>query len=134
MESEHMLQGHRGLRVYQSAYQLALDIHQATKNFPTSERFSLSDQVRRSSRSVAANIAEAYKRRGYPKAFVNKLVECSGESAETEVWLDMAKDLGYLTEERHEVYIEQCSQIQKMLDTMIRNPGIFCKAPSSRQS
>jgi len=77
-------------------YALALDIYKESKVFPREEPYSLTDQIRRSSRSVAANLAEAWKRRHYKKAFVSKLIECSAEAAETEVWLDMAFDLGFL--------------------------------------
>ena len=79
------MQGYRDLRVYQLAYRLAMEIYNETKNFPKDERYSLTDQIRRSSRSVAANIAEAYRKRQYPKMFVSKLADADGETTKTQV-------------------------------------------------
>ena len=87
--------GFRDLIVYQKAYKLALEIFKITKSFPKEEKYSLTDQIRRSSRSVPANISEAWAKRRYVKAFVNKLSDCLGEASETEVWLDMSYDLEY---------------------------------------
>jgi len=78
-------QGYRDLIVFQMAYELALTIHQVTKSFPVEEKYSLVDQIRRSSRSVPANLAEAWEKRRYKKAFISKLTDCSGEAGETEV-------------------------------------------------
>jgi len=88
--------GYRDLIVYKEAYQLALEIHEVTKGYPKEERYSLIDQIRRSSRSVPANLAEAWKKRRYEKAFVSKLIDCAGEAGETEVWLDFSRDFGYI--------------------------------------
>ena len=77
--------GYRDLKVYQMAYQLVLDIHEVTKTFPKEEKYSLTDQIRRSSRSVPANLAEAWKKRRYEKAFISKLIDSTGEAGETEV-------------------------------------------------
>src|SRR3989475_8032239 len=76
--------GHRHLKVYRLAYTLAMEIYQLSKKFPNEERYSLTDQIRRSSRSVAANVAEAWRKRRYPAAFVNRLVEADGEATETQ--------------------------------------------------
>ena len=84
--------GYRDLKVYQMAYDLALDIHKITNSFPKEEKYSITDQIRRSSRSVVANLAEAWKKRNYEKAFISKLTDCTGEAGETEVWLDFSKD------------------------------------------
>ena len=84
--------GFRDLFVYQKSYKLGLEIYQLTKTFPREELYSLTDQVRRSSRSVPSNIAEAWYKRRYVKSFVAKLVDSSGEAAETEVWLDYSLD------------------------------------------
>lgn len=95
---------HRGFRdliVYRKAYEGALEIFKITKGFPLEEKYSLTDQIRRSSRSVPANIAEAWSKRLYPKAFVSKLIEVMGEAAETEVWIDMCNDLNYISPELH---------------------------------
>ena len=96
--------GFRDLKVYKLAYQLALEIFEITKSFPKEEKYALIDQIRRSSRSVPANIAESWRKRKYPKSFVSKLIDSYGEEGETEVWLDMSKDLGYITNEKHRYF------------------------------
>ena len=80
-----MLQGHRDLKVYQLAYKLAMEIFHLSKTFPKEEIYSLTDQIRRSSRSVAANLAEGFRKRRYPHMFVSKLTDCDAEGAETQV-------------------------------------------------
>src|SRR5574341_873849 len=99
MTSNQQLKGHRDLKVYQLAYKMAMEIFQVSKGFPKEEKYSLTDQIRRSSRSVAANIAEGFRKRQYPKMFVSKLADADGEAAETQVWLDFARDCEYLTPE-----------------------------------
>ena len=89
-----MLRGHRDLKVYQLAYKLAMEIFHLSKAFPREEIYSLTDQIRRSSRSVAANLAEGFRKRRYPNVFLNKLTDCDAESAETQVWLDFAWTAG----------------------------------------
>lgn len=118
--------GFRDLIVYQLSYQLAVEIFEITKTFPKEEKYSLTDQIRRSSRSVPTNIAEAWERRKYPKSFVNKLIESSGEASETTVWLDFSKDYKYITEEKHQYYILKYEEVSKMLNSMINTPGKFC--------
>ena len=76
-----------------------MDIFHVTKTFPQEKRYSLTDQIRRSSRSIPANISEAWKKRLYPKMFISKVIDAAGEAGETEVWLDFAKDTGYLVKE-----------------------------------
>ena len=88
--------GYRDLKVYKLAYSLAMDIFEETKSFPPEEKFSLIDQIRKSSRSAVTNIAEAWKKRQYPKNFVSKTIDSASEAGETEVWLDFSKDCGYL--------------------------------------
>jgi four helix bundle protein len=87
---------HKDLRIYQAAFGVAMDIYKLSKSFPSEEKFSLTDQVRRSSRSVCANLAEAFRKRRYPKNFVSKLSDCEAEAAETQVWLDFALSCKYL--------------------------------------
>lgn len=84
--------GYRDLKVFHAAYKLAMEIFEITKAFPVEERYSLVDQIRRSSRSVPANLAEAWKKRLYPKMFISKIIDAAGEAGETEVWLDVSKD------------------------------------------
>jgi len=116
------LQGFRDLKVFQLAYKLALEIFYESKAFPKDERFSLTDQIRRSSRSVAANIAEGYRKRQYSKLFVSKLADADGEATETQIWLDFARDCGYLTVERHAELIRECEEVGKMLGSMMTMP------------
>ena len=80
--------GFRGLRVYQLAFKLAMEIYHESKKFPREEKYSLTDQIRRASRSVAGNIGEGYRRKLYPKMFVSKMSEADGEGTETQVWID----------------------------------------------
>ena len=87
-----MLQGHRDLRVYQLSYKLAMEIFDLTRTFPREEIYSLTNQIRRSSRSVAANMAEGFRKRRYRNMFINKLTDCDGEASETQVWIDFALD------------------------------------------
>lgn len=94
-------ESHRELRVHQLEFESATQIHEITKKFPVEEKFSLTDQIRRSSRSVCADIAEAWRRRKYPKNFVSKLTDSDSEATETSVWLDFALHFGYLTAEQH---------------------------------
>ena len=120
-----MLQGHRDLKVYQSAFELAMQIYNITKSFPKDERYSLTDQIRRSSRSVAANIAEGYRKRQYPNMFVSKLADADAEASETQVWLDFALGCEYLSAEVHKQLIARCEEIGKMLGSMIAHPERF---------
>jgi four helix bundle protein len=126
-----VLRGHRDLRVYQSAYRLAMEIFEVTKTFPKEERYSLTDQIRRSSRSVAANIAEGYRKRQYPNMFASKMADA--EATETQVWLDFSKDCGYLPPEHHAGLTESYAEVGKMLGAMIANPQRFTPMKNSRQ-
>jgi four helix bundle protein len=91
-----LILSHKELDVYKLAYRLAMDIYKISKAFPSEERYSLTDQIRRSSRSVAANLAEAFRKRRYEKAFIAKLSDSEGESAETQTWLDFARDINII--------------------------------------
>ena len=119
--------GFRDLKVYQLSYKLSLEIFEITKSFPKEEKYSLVDQIRRSSRSIPANIAEAWRKRIYVKSFVSKLIDSFGEEGETEVWLDMSKDLGYINNEKHRYFIDKYTEVSKMLYSMIQHPEKFCK-------
>lgn len=131
--SEHWqkaLRGHRDLKVYQFAYGLAMQIFEESKSFPNDERFSLTSQIRRSSRSVVANIAEGFRKRQYPNMFVSKLADSDAEATETQVWLDFARDCGYLSTELHDDLVARYEEIGKMLHAMIEQPNRF--VPSSQ--
>lgn len=119
--------GYRDLKVYQMAYQLALEIHELTKGFPKEEKYALVDQIRRSSRSVAANLAEAWKKRRYEKAFISKLIDCAGEAGETEVWLSFSRDFRYLDEVKYRELMERYDEVNRMLFGMIDKADKFCK-------
>ena len=120
-----MPNGYRDLKVYQLAYKLAMEIFHISKAFPRDEVYSLTDQVRRSSRSVAANLAEGFRKRKYRNAFVNKLTDCDSEAAETQVWIDFAFDCGYLSKENHDRLIEQYEEVGRMLGGMMAKPDAF---------
>ncbi len=89
------------LKVYQMAYDLAMEVFYISKNFPKEETYSLTDQIRRASRSVCSNIAEAYRKRIYPKHFVSKITDADSEASETMVWIDFSKDCKYIYEDIH---------------------------------
>jgi len=120
-----MEQGFRSLKVYQLAYKLAMEIFNESKAFPKEERYSLTDQIRRSSRGVAANIAEGFRKRRYPNMFVSKLIDADGETAETQVWLDFASDSGYLAPERCKRLTTGYAEVGRMLGGMIAHPEKF---------
>ncbi|HLO59614.1 MAG TPA: four helix bundle protein [Bacteroidales bacterium] len=115
------IKSHKELRVYQVAFETAMEIFKISKTFPKEERYSLTDQVRRSSRSVAANIAEAFRMRRYPLAFVSKLNQSEGESAESQVWLDFAEGCEYISPEIRKNLDEKYEYILGMLVNMIND-------------
>lgn len=114
------------LIVYQKAYKLAMDIFEISKTFPKEETYSLTDQMRRSSRSVTSCIAESWAKRKYEKAFINKLTDSLGEEYETEGWLDYSLDCKYFTQDTHERIITRYEGVRKMLISMINNPDKWC--------
>jgi len=118
--------GFRDLIVYQKSYALALEINKITKIFPKNEQYVLIDQIRRSSRSIPANIAEAWVKRKYPKSFVSKLLDSLSEESETEVWLDMSRDFEYIEVHLHDSLLKRYQEVAKMLSSMINSPEKFC--------
>src|SRR5207249_10536512 len=122
----------RELKVYQAARDAARLVFEATKKFPPEERYALTDQVRRSSRAVKAMIAEAWARRRYKAAFINKIDEALGEAYETQSWLDDALDATYLSKETFSDLDNRYDAIGAMLSRMIDRADDFCKyAPST---
>jgi four helix bundle protein len=117
----------RDLIVYQKSYDLAKEIFNITKKFPKEEKYSLTDQIRRSSRSVSANIAEAWAKRIYIKSFVSKLSDSLGEEYETEVWLHFSKDCEYIDIETRDRLMKGYDEVRKMLISMMNNPDKFCR-------
>lgn len=122
----------KDLKVYQRAFDLQQEIFQASKRFPAEERYALTDQIRRASRSVGANIAEAWQKRRYVAHFVSKLTDADGELAETHHWLDTATACDYLSEAIQRSTIEKCSRIGQMLGTMMSDPEKWCRRASAR--
>ena len=120
-----MLREHRDLRVFQLSYKLAMEIFHLSRAFPQEEIYSLTDQIRRSSRSVAANLAEGFRKRRYPNILVNKLTDCDAEASETQVWIDFALDCGYLSKENHDRLTEGYEEVGRMLYGMMSNPEKF---------
>ena len=110
------------LIVYQNAYKLAMEIFEISKSFPKEEKYSLTDQIRWSSRSVTSNIAEAWARKKYLKSFVNKLTDSLGEEYETEVWLNYSRDTKYITSPEHSELMHGYDEVRKMLLSMINHP------------
>jgi four helix bundle protein len=113
---------HRELEVYQLAFEAAMEIFEVTKAFPREERYSLTDQIRRSSRSVCANITEAWRRRRYKGSFVYRLNDAEAEAAETQAWLEFAVKCGYLGAEIARSLYAKYDHILGKLVTMIRQP------------
>jgi len=113
------IRSYRELRVYQAAMDAAMRIFELSKRFPAEEKFSLTDQIRRCSRSVCSNIGEAWRKRRYPAHFVSKLSDSEGEAEETRVWLEFASRCNYITEqeakELDETYDRILSQLVKMI-------------------
>ena len=115
----------RGLLAYQKATELAMEVFNISKNFPNDEKYSLTDQIRRSSRSVCANIAEAYRKRRYVNHFISKLTDSDAENSETNVWLEFAFKCDYITIEVFEKLSHQNIEIGKLINYMIHNPIKF---------
>lgn len=107
------------------AYELAMEIFHLSKFFPEQEKYSLTSQIRNSSRSVCSNIAEGYRKRRYPKHFTSKMTDADGEASETLVWLDFARDCGYVTTNINKSVTEKYEEVGKMLGSMADNPERF---------
>ena len=121
------IESFRDLKVYQTAFKLQQEIFEISKDFPKEELYSLTDQIRRSSRSIGANVAEAGHKRRYQAHFVSKLSDSDAEQAETQHWLDSAMACGYISHEKHNTLLEKCMKIGRMLGSMITKPETFCR-------
>jgi four helix bundle protein len=115
----------KDLDVYQAAYKLAMEIFELTKSFPPEEKYALTSQIRRSSRSVCLNLREAWAKRRYEAHFVSKLTDCDGENSETDSSLDFAKDCGYIPPQQHQKLIAACTEIGRMLGGMMKKAEFF---------
>jgi len=116
------IRSHKDLDTYQMAFKSSMEIFEMTKKFPKEEMYSLTDQIRRSSRSVSANLAEAFRKRKYPKSFVAKLSDCEAEAAETQVWLDYALACGYTEEQTYNDLFKKYDNILGKLVNMSLHP------------
>ena len=116
------INSYKDLRVFREAFELGMEIFELTKTFPAEEKFSLTDQVRRSSRSVCTNLAESYKRRRYKDYFVSKLNDSETENAETQVWLDFAIACKYIHQEKYARITAKNDEAGKLIWYMINNP------------
>ena len=119
----------KDLIVYKKAYELAMRIFTVSKCFPAEERYAVTGQIRRSSRSVCLNLREAWAKRRYRAHFISKLTDSDGENSETDSSLDFARDCGYLTSEQHQELTARCTEIGKMLGAMIDEPDSFLICP-----
>jgi four helix bundle protein len=117
----------RELRVYKHAFALQQTVFDVSRSFPREEQYSLTDQFRRASRSIGANIAEAWQKRRYSAHFVSKLTDADAEQAETQHWIETASACGYLNQRTRTHLMEQCSHIGSMLGAMIAAPEKFCR-------
>lgn len=117
------------LTVYSKAYELAMQVFELSGRFPSEEKYALTSQIRRSSRSVCLNLREAWAKRRYEAHFISKLTDCDGENNETDSSLDFAKDCRYITEIQHKSLSELNREVGRMLGAMINNPDPFLMKP-----
>ena len=121
----------KDLIAYKKAYALSMSIYNLSKQWPKDEKYSLTDQIRRSSRSVCANLREAWAKRRYKAHFISKLSDCDGENSETDTWLDYARDCGYITVDKHAELTNDGTEVGKMIGSMLRNPEHFLLKPKT---
>ncbi|HNU86558.1 MAG: hypothetical protein BWZ01_03091 [Deltaproteobacteria bacterium ADurb.BinA179] len=126
MERKKTIRHFRDLEGYQRSFALAVEIFQISKKFPSEERYSLTDQIRRSSRSVCSNLAEAWRKRRYVAVFKNKLTDVMQEASETQSWLEFCLACSYIDEEQFKKLDNEYEEIISMLNSMERNAGKFC--------
>jgi four helix bundle protein len=120
-----LIRSAKELNVYQKGYRLAMEVFKCSKTFSGEERFALTSQIRRSSRSICLNLREAWAKRRYEAHFISKLTDCDGENAETGSSLDFARDCEYITVQQHAELTALCDEIGKMLGSMLKNPEPF---------
>lgn len=113
------------LLAYKKSFELAIEIFDLSKTFPKEEKYSLTDQIRRSSRSVSANIAESYRKRRYVNHFISKLTDSDAENSETFVWLEFSLQCKYINQETFEILNKKSIEIGKLINYMINNPNKF---------
>ncbi|MBD2727054.1 four helix bundle protein [Nostoc sp. FACHB-892] len=121
--NKEAIKDHRDLGIYKIAFEAAMKIFELSKKFPVEERYSLTDQIRRSSRSVCANMAEAWRKRRYEAAFIAKLNDCEAEAAETQTWIEFAVKCNYMNVELGREIYANYNQVLSGLVNMINNPS-----------
>jgi four helix bundle protein len=121
----------KDLEVYKKAYALSMEIFHLSKTWPAEEKYSLTDQIRRSSRSVCSNLREAWAKRRYTAHFISKLSDCDGENSETDTWLAYARDCAHLTVEKHDELTGRLAEVGRMLGSMLNNPAPFLLKPKA---
>ena len=131
--SRKQIQSHRDLEVYQLAFEVAMQIFELSKKFPVEERYSLVDQIRRSSRSVCANLSEAWRKRRYEGAFISKLSDAEAEAAETQTWIEFAVKSSYLDVEVGRELYRQYNRILGTLVNMINNSSMWLLPTQKKQ-
>ena len=122
------------LILYQRAYTLALKIFEISKTWPAEEKYSLTDQIRRASRSVCSNLREAWAKRRYEAHFISKLIDSDGENSETDTWLDFAFDCGYISHSKHLQLTAECKEVGSMIGSILGNPKPFLLHDKKHQS
>ncbi len=125
-DDRKLAQSVRDLNVYRLAFETAMKIFHLTKSFPSEEKYSLTDQIRRSSRAVCANLSEGWRKRKYLAVFVNKLTDCQQEAAESQTWLEFALECKYISKEIYDELFASYEHIFAMLITMERKSESFC--------
>ena len=121
------VKSYRDLRVYQKAFGAAMEIFEITKGFPSEERYSLTDQIRRSSRSICQSIGESWRKRRYPKHFVSKISDAETEAEETRVWLEFCLHCGYISQAQFNDLDDRYDHIISQLVLMANNPQKWCR-------
>jgi len=120
----------RDLKVYRKAFDLAMEIFELTKKFPKEETYSLTDQIRRASRSVCSNISEGWRKRRYKAVFLNKLTDAGQEAAETQTWLEFSLNCKYIDEETFKRLDDGYEHVFAMLNSMEKKADTFCRLSS----
>ena len=131
-ERPKLVKSYRDLIVYQKAFSSSMEIFNLSRKWPAAEKYSLTDQINRASKSICTNIAESWRKRRYPAHFVSKLSDATAETSETEVWLDFALECKYITRIDHSKLRDNYDQIGKMLTTMMNKPEKWCNENSGK--
>lgn len=130
MEKSGYAESFRDLLAYQKARELSRDVFEVSKRFPKEEMYALTDQIRRSPRSIGAQIAEAWAKRRYEKHFVSKLTDADGEQQETQHWLETAVDCHYLSQAEAQQLLNKCARVGRLLGGMMAKSHLFCGQPN----